>query len=348
MLLPTWLEMIGVACRQNFAATADFRGWIQKRVSESLRFSIFILGCFTTQTLAAEPPITALAFAPDGSSLVAVSQAGLEEFDWPGLKRKRLLEVSAINLHCVVFSPVGKTLAVGGGNPSEDGVVQVFAWPSGKTLFESNKHVDSVRAIAWMNPTQLVSAGMDRGIQLWKRDDSFSATSVLRGHSRSVEAVLMLDDGLTLISAGADQSVRVWNTQTNKLIRSMNQHTKSVHDLALRPRHEGLPMVASAADDRTIRFWQPTIGRMVRYVRLEVEPLSVDWKPDGAQLLAACVDGCLRIIDPDRVEVTHAIPAIDGWAYAVAAHPSDGSAAVGGSDGQLKRISFDQLVNQVE
>ena len=36
-------------------------------------------------------------------------------------------------------------------------------------------------------------------------------------------------------------------------------------------------MVASASADRTIRIWQPTIGRLVRYVRLEAEPLSIAW-----------------------------------------------------------------------
>ena len=32
------------------------------------------------------------------------------------------------------------------------------------------------------------------------------------------------------------------------------------------------------------------------------------------------------------------LPAIEGWAYAIAVHPSDGSLVVGGSDGQLRRV----------
>ena len=85
-------------------------------------------------------------------------------------------------------------------------------------------------------------------------------------------------DGKTLVSAGVDQSVRVWDLESAKLIRSLNQHTKPVHALALRPTEVGLPMVASAAGDRTIRLWQPTIGRMVRYVRLDAEPLNIAWQ----------------------------------------------------------------------
>ena len=99
-------------------------------------------------------------------------------------------------------------------------------------------------------------------------------------------------------------------------------------------------MVASAARDRTIRFWQPTIGRMVRYIRLESEPLNLTWSSDGERILAACVDGHLRIIDPVGVTVTEDLPAIDGWAYALAVHPEGHSVAIGGANGQIRRIEI--------
>ena len=101
-------------------------------------------------------------------------------------------------------------------------------------------------------------------------------------------------------------------------------------------------MVASAAGDRTIRFWQPTIGRMVRYVRLEAEPLNIAWKNDGSRILAACVDGRIHVIDPEEVIVTQTVRAIDGWAYAIAVHPSDGSVAVGGTDGRIRKVELGQ------
>ena len=99
-------------------------------------------------------------------------------------------------------------------------------------------------------------------------------------------------------------------------------------------------MVASAAGDRTIRFWQPTIGRMVRYVRLESEPLNIAWTSDGSRIRGRrvwMVD--VRVIDSDEVKVTQTIQAIDGWAYSVAVHPTDGSIAVAGSHGKLCRVN---------
>ena len=136
----------------------------------------------------------------------------------------------------------------------------------------------------------------------------------LEGHSRSIRALCLLEDNTTLLSAGTDQSVRVWDLKSGKLIRSMNQHIKPIHALAMRPGVDGLPMIASTAGDRTIRFWQPTVGRMVRYVRLDAEPLDIAWLSDGSRIVASCVDGRIRVVDPDEVKVTKTIQSIDGWA----------------------------------
>ena len=77
---------------------------------------------------------------------------------------------------------------------------------------------------------------------------------------------------------------------------------------------------------------------MVRYIRLDSEPLNIAWTNDGDRVLATCVDGRVRIIDPVEVTVTQDLPAINGWAYALAMHPHDRSAAIGGINGQIWRI----------
>ncbi len=305
----------------------------------SLVFPSLILAFqFAGAARATEPPITAVAFAPDGKSVVAGSQSGLQIFSWPGLDRQRTIKTSASNLHCVEFSPDGKRLAVGGGNPSEDGIVELISWPTGEPLATFHGHSDSVRSVAWIDGSRLLTASIDREIHLWDSGVPGKPVRTFKGHSRSVDALGLIHGHNTLVSAGVDQSVRVWDLKSGELIRSMNQHIKPVHALALRPGMDGLPMIASAAGDRTIRLWQPTIGRMVRYVRLDAEPLDIAWLNDGKRIVAACADGRVRIVDADSVKVTQTLHAIDEWAYSVAVHPSDGSVLVGGSDGQLNRL----------
>ena len=299
-----------------------------------------LAGALLTSLIAVanEPPITDLAFTPEAKHVVAVSQSGIHLYAWPELDHKRTIRTSTSNLHSIAFSPNAKYLAVGGGAPSEDGVVEVFSWPKGEPITRFDSHNDSVRSVIWQDNDRLLTASIDREIKLWHLEKETNSILTLKGHSRSVDAICLIGNGQTLVSTGADQSLRVWDMESGTLIRSMNQHTKPVNALELRPVRDGLPMVASAARDRTIRFWQPTIGRMVRYIRLDSEPLNIAWTNDGDRVLATCVDGRVRIIDPVEVTVTQDLPAINGWAYALAVHPHDRSAAIGGINGQIWRI----------
>ena len=302
----------------------------------SLAFTDVLLTSLSV--VANEPPITALAFTPDAKHVVAVSQSGVNVFTWPKLNHKRTIHISTSNLHCLAFSPNEKYLAVGGGSPSEDGVLQVISWPEGEAVKRFDSHKDSVRSVVWQDDVRLLTGSIDRDIKLWHLKKEANAILTLKGHSRSVDAICLIEDGRTLVSSGADQSLRVWDLESGSLIRSLNQHTKPVNALRLRPIKDGLPMVASAASDKTIRFWQPTIGRMVRYIRLKSEPLNIAWTNDGERILASCVDGHLRVVDPLEVTVMQDLPATDGWSYAIAVHPHDHSAVIGGINGQIRRI----------
>ncbi len=309
-------------------------------VLRCLSAGVVICACFClfgSRTSAAEPPITAIAFTPDGRSVVAGSQAGLAVHSWPELKLQKTLDTKLVNVHDLAFSPDGGSLAVAGGSPSEEGLVEVFAWPSGESLYVLSGHEDSVLAVVWKDNSSLATASLDHVVAVWDVE-ILKTVQRLKGHSRGVSALCYLAEQQLLISAGLDQNLRVWSTESAEMIRTLNNHTKEVHDLALRPVVAGLPLVASVSDDRTVRLWQPTTGRMVRFAKLNTIPLAVAWLPDGSQVAVAAADGRVRLIDPDTVEVIDDIPAVDGWAYSLGVHPTDGSLLVGGRNGQLKRI----------
>lgn len=300
--------------------------------------SIVMVSLFATSTLWGQtPPITDIAFAPDGKSLVSCSQKGLQVFSWPDLRLQKTVQASFANLHCLEFSPDGNRLAVGGGNPSEEGVVEIFSWPECTSRTKLSNHDDSVVSVVWMGNKKLVSASLDRSLIQWDLKAEKIAKTY-RGHSRGVSSVCILKNG-AMVTAGHDQSVRVWDSDTGELIRSLNQHSKPVNSIAVCPASADTPMVATAAGDRTIRFWQPTIGRMMRYVRLQSEPLDIAWINES-QIVASCVDGQSRVVDTEKVKVLQSIPVIKGWAYSVATHPNDETIAIAGSDGQLHRVGL--------
>ncbi len=301
-------------------------------------FFCFVFAVVFSQASIAEtkPPITSLAFAPTGNTLAAVSQSGLTIHSWPELKPLQAIQLQTANPHSVTFSPDGKHLAVGGGTPSEDGTIELFSWPDAKPVSTLGSHADSVMSVAWQNNNVLASVSLDKHVHLWNIQTG-RIIQTFAGHSRGVSATAFLDDQQTLITAGIDQSVRVWNAESGELIRSMSMHTKPIHDIAVRPKAEGLPMIASASDDRTVRLWQPTIGRMVRFAKLPVRPLNVDWLPDGSKVVAVCTNGKAYLIDPDTVEVTAVVDAVEGWAWAMAVDSRKSALAVGGL-GTIKLI----------
>jgi WD40 repeat protein len=291
---------------------------------------------------AAPPPVTALALAPDGKSLVVGSQAGLEVRTWPDNHIKTHLDTKLRHIHDLSFSPHGDVLAAAGGRPAERGEVEFYRWPEGTLIRRDRLHKDVVQALAWRPDGQhWATASADRTCQVHEAG-SGKLLQVFTGHSRPVLAICYTPDGKNLLSAGIDNTIRLWEASTGRGIRSLDNHVAPVHALALRPQEDPatLPMLASASADRTVRLWQPTIGRMVRFIRLPRRPLSLAWTPDGKHLVAGCVDGHVRLIDPDTVRVLEDRPVLSGWLYSLVIHPGTGSILVGGPQGKVKRVDL--------
>ncbi len=301
--------------------------------------TVVFISLFNSPAFGQQPPITDLAFAPDGNSIVCCSQSGVHQFKWPELTSIKKVKVSFDNLQCINFSPDGEQLAVGGGYPSEQGIVEVFKWPECKLQSRFSAHDDSVVSLTWQGNQYLTTGSLDRLLKRW---DLLTETPIhtYQGHSRGVRTACTVSTG-QLVTAGNDHSVRVWNVETGALIRTLNQHSKPIYCISVCPIAVDKPLIATAAGDRTIRFWQPTIGRMMRDVRLDSEPLNICWLSEK-EIVASCTDGQIRVIDSDNVSVRQTIPVLKGWAYAVAAHPKDGTLAIAGSNGQIRRVALKQ------
>ena len=306
---------------------------------------LLVLAFATDDSTHAQPPITALAFAPSGKKIVAGSQAGIAIRNWPSLSIIKHRAMDFGRVQDLQFSPDGTHLMVAGGKASESGTWRVIQWPDLVPVASSTKHADMIHSTVWLSQDRFITGAADNEVIDWRWQNSHSSqisAKILRrltGHSRRVLSVDYLSDAQLIVSAGVDQSIRTWNIDENvanpKAV--LDNHTGIVRDIARRPGTHTIPYLASGSSDKSIRIWQPSIGRLVRFARLTVEPLAIAWSLDGMKIGVGCVDGKLRVVDANTVEVEQVLHAIDGWAYSVLAAP-DGSFAVGGSNGMLVRI----------
>lgn len=301
--------------------------------------------------LAAEPPtpVTALVFAPEGNSLLAASQNGVAIYSWPELKLLKRTKPPFSHLHDLAFSPDGTRLAIAGGEPQEKGGVEIVEWPGLKQVQRIDAGKDAVYGMAWSrNGKSLAMACADKTARLHELESD--ATKEMNDHSAAVLAVqfVPLSKGSAtkelLLSAGRDQSIRVFDGATALSIRSLDNHTATVNDLALRPwRKDELPVVASAGQDKTVRFWQPSIGRMVRFARVPAPPLCVRWLPSGDEVAAACTDGHLRVIDWQSLRVVFEKKVNEGWLTSLAVSPTGTHVVIGDERGELHAVSLDGI-----
>ncbi len=291
----------------------DRRRWLSSTAASSLSSTLFaptawatVMGRQGRPRAATGPsaPVTALVVVPSGKEILAGSQAGIRVCSLPRLEVQREIPIDFDQITRLRFADGGKRLVVAGGNPAEIGVVEVLRWPSGERIARYEDHTDVVWDVdereGW-----LAAASLDRSVSI---RGSGASVVKLSGHSRSVTGAVWLAAGQECVTCGLDQSVRVWQRvgKTWKAVRALNQHRGAVLSMSLRPSLEEkrLPEVMTCGADKTIRLWQPTIGRLMRFVRLErAIPVSGCWSGDGNLFAVACDDGVARWIDPRLSQV---------------------------------------------
>ncbi len=290
----------------------------------------------------AQPPITALTMSPDDASLVVGSQLGVQIVAWPALESTPVRDVGFAQIHDLRFSPDGERLLIVGGAASEYGAWRLVSWPEFELVASRISHSDVIHAAAWLSDSQFVTGAADKDLIQWRLSKGvLEKVRIVHGHSRRVLCVESMNEQNLVVSAGFDQVLRVWNTNegivAEQPLRNLDNHTGPVCDLAVRSGNQAVPQLASASVDGTVRIWQPTIGRLVRFARLPAEPTSIVWSRDDGRLAVGCSDGKLRIVNPNSAEIEQTLDAIEGWIFEVTA-AADGSFAVGGAGGTVARV----------
>ena len=287
----------------------------------------------------AKPPMTCVAITSDGLTAIDGSQSGVRIRRWSDLSVEHTVEVPFRNVHDVVLSHDESKLAIVGGNPGESAWVGLYSWPTRELLLSQSFSNDIAYAASFSPSGHALAVGCHDHAVVLLDSQSGGMKSVLTGHSRPVTALTFLSNDVSLVSCGVDQSIRIWNCEQGNFVRSLTNHTQPMTCLAERPNADGaLPMIATGSEDKTVRLWQPTIGRMVRFQRLTSAVTSLAWTKDGKSIIVGCQDGRIRIVQADTLQTTEHPAASNGWITAIAVHPTESMILAGDSDGNLVKL----------
>ncbi len=100
--------------------------------------------------------------------------------------------------------------------------------------------------------------------------------------------------GRMLASTGDDRTIKFWDVDTGREIRTLCGHTDAPQSLAFSPDGQTL---ASAGKDASVRLWRVDTGEPLRVIRSPCTVWTLAFQPAGTLLAAGGDDGAVRIWD---------------------------------------------------
>jgi WD40 repeat protein len=112
-------------------------------------------------------------------------------------------------------------------------------------------------------------------------------------HGNAVQSVAFSQDGRFLASGGGDHVVKVWSTQTWKLLAELPDLTAAVACVAFHPRDSSV--LAWGGSDSTVHVWKVGIREIYTLHGHRSWVESIAFSPDGEWLASASLDGTVKI-----------------------------------------------------
>lgn len=189
----------------------------------------------------------------------------------------------------MAFSQDGKSLL------STDGAdLRAWDWQGGTESMVLRRHYQVSAAVWRKNGTQvLTTGGQDLQIKLWDR----ATGRVIRkytaeAHTREVNGLALSADESTMATFGDGGTVKLWDVDSGKLLRTLDKHKEPVRQAAF--SQDGKTLV-SCSEDRTARLWNVATGEPGPVLAGHAWwVLSACFSPDGKWVLTAGGDSVVK------------------------------------------------------
>ncbi|WP_254563524.1 WD40 repeat domain-containing protein [Oscillatoria sp. HE19RPO] len=238
--------------------------------------------------------VLALAFSPDGNTLVSSGDGGaIEVWDvQEGQLLHQFLEHRS-NVLSLAISPDGRNLVSGG----LDGIR--FWDLRDRQLIRVLLNLQPIYSVAFRGDGKLIAAGTHQGnIILWPVIPGEGATIVGNPlptsfqHDRGITTLDFTPDGNRLISGSFDTTIKCWDLVNRELVYTLVDHPSWIKSLKINPNGQ---LFASASRDG-IRFWNLETAEAVGFISAESDwAQAIAWYPNGLTLATGGLDRTVNL-----------------------------------------------------
>jgi WD40 repeat protein/tRNA A-37 threonylcarbamoyl transferase component Bud32 len=247
--------------------------------------------------------VFAMAWSPDGRVIATAGNHG-SRGEPPGLvklwdatsgKERAALDPHTESVVRIAFSPDSRFLAACDWSVKGRGTTGTVTIWDGITGYE-RVSLKGYTCVAFAPDSQTVALGGRDGILFWDigkgQGRAFPGSN--RGEFTSIQ---FTPDGQTLVSAGADRIIRLWDVASGKERATLTNHTRDVlvpkfapdgektftrNDLQVHLAPDGRTLATHSSFNHTLRLWDLTIAQEIATLHCNSGPVA--FSPDGKTL----------------------------------------------------------------
>ncbi len=135
-----------------------------------------------------------------------------------------------------------------------------------------------------------------------------------KGHTKWVNAVRFSGDGKLFASGSDDQLVKIWETETGKLLHVFRGHTNNINGLVFSKDNK---TIFTSSNDGTIKKWDITQPGQYSFDVCNSGPWNAPISSDGKWLAAACLDTVVNIWNLDTKSIDQSYSGLNAIAAAI-------------------------------
>ena len=284
-----------------------------------------------TNTIRLASGVTAVAFSPNGETVVTVSGDDTARL-WnahTGAPIGQPLQLQSV-VSAVALSPNGKTVVTG----FEDGTARLWDASTGEQAVPSLKNERPVYSVTFSpNGKTVVTGSADGTVRLWSASTGAPIGQPLTNQS-SVTALAFSPDGETVVSGSSHGTVRLWNARTGAPIGQPLQHQGFVFAVAFRPSGETFVTVSRDGIERlwNVRSGEP-IGQPLQH---QGSVYAVAFSTNGETVVTDSANGPARLWNARTGEPIGPPLQHQGNVTAVAFSPDGETVVTGSADGTVR------------